>query len=429
MRRQILWIFVAVLLILPPLPVLALVEDENGWIYTGSIPVYDTNGNELGQVAVFQPPTRDGNVDPNQARSYVDPNSELGKIFQRAGLEPRSSFGYVTEEYHLGMSYTRMTTSEQNSTYWRCDPNLDATCGGQQIAGGRIDMWVPAELREDPHMGPPPTPPQTTHPDPNLDPEPQPEPDPDPDPNPNPNPDPDSGSGSAPDPEPDPTPTPPPAPQPEPPPAPQPAPPPCEPRSDSRRLWVTAVPTTPLRVPGEAVRLTMLTTGSTSNRRAQTSWGDTLYYELNPQTALWELVVIPPPVAGRWTITTMATISQGDGCGGTYGPSTFRHTIEIETYKPGTAPDIPEFDDEGMTATNLPLEDYLLVCLGELEPWYCGITMDHVAWYLPELQRNQLYYRAVLGDYKWRKLVNRIDRALERAGYPPSGLYAPEGLE
>lgn len=200
--------------------------------------------------------------------------------------------------------------------------------------------------------------------------------------------------------------------------------PPCIPDPDDRDLTLTLSPTGLIRVPGGYVTARLSTSGSTSNRTATASWGETQSFQ--NQNGQWVAVFTPPPVVGEFTITASARISQSDGCGDTYGPSTFSDSKKFSTFKVNTPsdPELPPSEDD-MAVANLTLDDYLKVCLGSMEPWYCGIDFKLAETYTREIRPRETWYMSSLGPDKWALLVSRIDRTYTTAGYPPSGLYVP----
>lgn len=195
---------------------------------------------------------------------------------------------------------------------------------------------------------------------------------------------------------------------------------PCVPDPDWRDLTLT-LSDSQVRVPGGMLTAFVSTSGSTSNRTATASWGETKSFTYT--NGRWQAEFMPPPMTAEWTIRATATISQSDGCGGTYGPSTFSDTKKFSAFKVTTPkPQESPPDDDPMTVANLNLEDYLKVCLGSMEPSYCGIDTRLGEQYTREVIAREGWYIASLGPTKWNLFVRRIDKAFADSGLPPSGL-------
>lgn len=467
--------------------------DENGNMYTGTIPVYDVSGNPLGEANIYQPVDADtpGNVTNDYTVAYVDPASDLGKALLASGYELTGS-GVAMESTGTPTGTSWNTTTGEVSCKAEIDPNCQGADSGMD---GSIQVWIPQEAIDT--INPPPAPPPPTCPAGYQI----------------------GGGGAFCEKIPEPTKTCSdgsvipqsqtcPAPPPEyktcwdgskvlstsscPPQAPPtsttqtcsdgsviplsstcPVPtttktcadgsvipststcptvttstppetstpscpsdysyngsscyydPPCDPNPDTRSMSVTWTLTTLPNTVG-VTRGTMTSNGTTSNRRATASWGEVKDFQ--SVGGFWVVEFTPPAgVVGNATITSTATIRKSDGCGDYYGPSTFTRSTDLLVYafQRPKAPEESADDEEDMTVANLPLADYLTVCLGDLEQSYCGIDARLAETYLPELMARESWYSATLGEDRWRRLVNRIDRALSQGGQQPSGLYVP----
>lgn len=504
LQSRLLALFTSMLLLFAPILVSAAAVDENGNIYTGTIPVYSSSGTYLGEANVYQPPdtSTPGNVSNSYTVAYVDPNSDLGKALVASGYSVTGS-GVAMESTGTATGTSWDTTNGTVTCNASIDPNCqggtsgvdssisvwipqsswdtlnpptqcpsgttraaDGTCqsacpAGYQLGGG--GAWCekipePTKVCSDGSTIPqsqacPPPPPvyktcadgskvletatcpttqtvtSTTQVCPN-------------------------GSvipltstcpvpvttitcadgSTVPSTSTCPTQAPPPPPPPTTPSCPTNYSwngsscyydPPCYSDPDIRSMSVAWTQTT---LPNKVglTRGTMTTTGSTSNRTATASWGETKAFQ--NVGGQWIVEFTPPAgVLGAHTITSTARISQGDGCGSTYGPSTFTRNVTLTVYPFNQPTENTETSptDEDMAVVYLPLGEYLKTCLGDMEFWYCGIDAPLASLYLPELQARESWYMADVGEFKWRRLVERMDRAFQRADQAPSGLYIP----
>ncbi len=200
-------------------------------------------------------------------------------------------------------------------------------------------------------------------------------------------------------------------------------PPPCSPDEDNRSLGLSLNPLL-VRNPGGVVTATATVSGRTTRVTATASWGEVT--DMQYSNGTWTAAFTPPgAIKGEMTVTASASIRQSDGCGGTYGPSVFERSARFTVYGSSPLPRTPAPPDDAMTATALTLEQYQESCLGEAEPWYCGLNPQQAEEFTRQIQGREGYYLGLLGEARYRLLVDRIDGVLTESGGGPSGLYMP----